>query len=255
MESQTMLERKTLRRAFYSRDAKNQTDDEDEGNCSSTFQHNSFFPWKTCWTPFFYSIEEEVEEDDDDNMSTTTSRRSKIQWKMCCRYLSSGGFLMVFLMVSSKLAKHSVMVAIDYWLADWTSSNPHNQSLANTFLNATNYTHEWWHTDCSGETSLLFPLWNVFFHIIHYSYTEIELFGCFTASLLCASLYYPVWSSDSTLSHHFLNCGVSRSGCSYKPPSQPPQQDHSRSHQVLTHYYETYCYLKVKTTMRYRPSL
>uniref|UniRef100_A0A8C1S9A8 ATP-binding cassette, sub-family C (CFTR/MRP), member 9 n=1 Tax=Cyprinus carpio TaxID=7962 RepID=A0A8C1S9A8_CYPCA len=103
MESQTTLERKTLRRAFYSREAKNHIDDEDE--------------------------EEEVEEDDDDNMSTTTSRRSKIQWKMCCRYLSSGGFLMVFLMVSSKLAKHSVMVAIDYWLAAWTSSNPHNQSL------------------------------------------------------------------------------------------------------------------------------
>uniref|UniRef100_A0A672KVD6 ATP-binding cassette sub-family C member 9-like n=1 Tax=Sinocyclocheilus grahami TaxID=75366 RepID=A0A672KVD6_SINGR len=97
MESQTTLERKTLRRAFYSREAKNQIDDEDE--------------------------EEEVEEDDDDNMSTTTSRRSKIPWKMCCRYLSSGGFLMVFLMVSSKLAKHSVMVAIDYWLAAWTSSN------------------------------------------------------------------------------------------------------------------------------------
>uniref|UniRef100_A0A673LBN6 ATP-binding cassette sub-family C member 9-like n=1 Tax=Sinocyclocheilus rhinocerous TaxID=307959 RepID=A0A673LBN6_9TELE len=103
MESQTTLERKTLRRAFYSREAKNQIDDEDE--------------------------EEEVEEDDDDNMSTTTSRRSKIPWKMCCRYLSSGGFLMVFLMVSSKLAKHSVMVAIDYWLAAWTSSNPQNQSL------------------------------------------------------------------------------------------------------------------------------
>uniref|UniRef100_A0A9J7Z1F6 ATP-binding cassette, sub-family C (CFTR/MRP), member 9 n=1 Tax=Cyprinus carpio carpio TaxID=630221 RepID=A0A9J7Z1F6_CYPCA len=103
MESQTTLERKTLRRAFYSREAKSQTDDEDE--------------------------EEEVEEDDDDNMSTTTSRRSKIPWKMCCRYLSSGGFLMVFLMVLSKLAKHSVMVAIDYWLAAWTSSNPHNQSL------------------------------------------------------------------------------------------------------------------------------
>uniref|UniRef100_A0A673IIN6 ATP-binding cassette sub-family C member 9-like n=1 Tax=Sinocyclocheilus rhinocerous TaxID=307959 RepID=A0A673IIN6_9TELE len=100
MESQTTLERKTLRRAFYSREAKNQIDDEDEGS-----------------------------KDDDDNMSTTTSRRSKIQWKMCCRYLSSGGFLMVFLMVSSKLAKHSVMVAIDYWLAAWTSSNPHNQSL------------------------------------------------------------------------------------------------------------------------------
>lgn len=28
---------------------------------------------------------------------------------------------MVFLMVSSKLLKHSVIVAIDYWLAIWTS--------------------------------------------------------------------------------------------------------------------------------------
>uniref|UniRef100_A0AAY4EVS8 ATP-binding cassette, sub-family C (CFTR/MRP), member 9 n=1 Tax=Denticeps clupeoides TaxID=299321 RepID=A0AAY4EVS8_9TELE len=103
VESQTTLERKTLRRAFYSRETKNQIDDEDE--------------------------EEEEEEDEDDNLSTTTSRRSKIPWKVCWRYLSSGGFFMVFLMVSSKLLKHSVMVAIDYWLAYWTSSSP---SLHNT---------------------------------------------------------------------------------------------------------------------------
>ncbi|MED6269451.1 ATP-binding cassette, sub-C (CFTR MRP), member 9, partial [Characodon lateralis] len=54
-DSQTTLERKTLRRAFYSREPKNQMDDEDE--------------------------EEEEEEEDDDNFSTTTSRRSKIPWK------------------------------------------------------------------------------------------------------------------------------------------------------------------------------
>ncbi|XP_041636480.1 ATP-binding cassette sub-family C member 9 isoform X2 [Cheilinus undulatus] len=94
-DSQTMMERKTLRRAFYSREAKNQIDDEDE--------------------------EEEEEEEEDDNMSTTTSRRSKIPWKVCWCYLSSGGFFMVFLMISSKLLKHSVIVAIDYWLAQWTS--------------------------------------------------------------------------------------------------------------------------------------
>uniref|UniRef100_A0A3B4ECM0 ATP-binding cassette, sub-family C (CFTR/MRP), member 9 n=1 Tax=Pygocentrus nattereri TaxID=42514 RepID=A0A3B4ECM0_PYGNA len=87
IESQTTLERKTLRRAFYSR-----------------------------------------EEDEDDNLSTTTSRRSKIPWKVCWCYLSSGGFLLVFLMVTSKLAKHSVMVAIDYWLAAWTSSAPNEQN-------------------------------------------------------------------------------------------------------------------------------
>lgn len=36
-DSQTTLERKTLRRAFYSREAKNQMDDEDEGNGFTTF--------------------------------------------------------------------------------------------------------------------------------------------------------------------------------------------------------------------------
>uniref|UniRef100_A0A8B9GLZ1 ATP binding cassette subfamily C member 9 n=1 Tax=Astyanax mexicanus TaxID=7994 RepID=A0A8B9GLZ1_ASTMX len=113
IESQTTLERKTLRRAFYSREAKNQIDDEDE--------------------------EEEEEEDEDDNMSTTTSRRSKIPWRVCWRYLSSGGFFLVFLLVTSKLAKHSVMVAIDYWLADWTSSFcfvfvPQDQSYLLVFI-------------------------------------------------------------------------------------------------------------------------
>uniref|UniRef100_A0A669E9B1 ATP-binding cassette, sub-family C (CFTR/MRP), member 9 n=1 Tax=Oreochromis niloticus TaxID=8128 RepID=A0A669E9B1_ORENI len=76
-DSQTTLERKTLRRAFYSREAKNQIDDEDEGDR---------FLFSVCWC-----------------------------------YLSSGGFFMVFLMIFSKLLKHSVIVAIDYWLANWTS--------------------------------------------------------------------------------------------------------------------------------------
>ncbi|XP_077565514.1 ATP-binding cassette sub-family C member 9 isoform X2 [Stigmatopora nigra] len=98
-DSQTTLERKTLRRAFYPREAKNQVDDEDE--------------------------EEEEEEEDEDNLSTTTNqgRRSKVPWKVCWCYLSSGGFFMVFLMMSCKLLKHSVIVAIDYWLAIWTSDH------------------------------------------------------------------------------------------------------------------------------------
>ncbi|XP_016390374.1 ATP-binding cassette sub-family C member 9-like isoform X3 [Sinocyclocheilus rhinocerous] len=166
MESQTTLERKTLRRAFYSREAKNQIDDEDE--------------------------EEEVEEDDDDNMSTTTSRRSKIQWKMCCRYLSSGGFLMVFLMVSSKLAKHSVMVAIDYWLAAWTSSNPHNQSLADPFLNATNYTQ-------NDDTQIA----------QHRSYVPVFIILCGAAIALCLITSLTVEflgvAAATNLHHNLLN--------------------------------------------------
>ncbi|XP_044198860.1 ATP-binding cassette sub-family C member 9 isoform X3 [Thunnus albacares] len=116
-DSQTTLERKTLRRAFYSREAKNQVDDEDE--------------------------EEEEEEEEDDNMSTTTNRRSKIPWRVCWCYMSSGGFFMVFLMVSSKLLKHSVIVAIDCWLASWTSSK--NQSTGADMSNG---------TDMSSGTSL-----------------------------------------------------------------------------------------------------
>ncbi|XP_018550412.1 ATP-binding cassette sub-family C member 9 [Lates calcarifer] len=110
-DSQTTLERKTLRRAFYSRETKNQIDDEDE--------------------------EEEEEEEEDDNLSMTTNRRSKIPWKMCWCYLSSGGFFMVFLMVSSKLLKHSVIVAIDYWLALWTSSKTNQSASSGVTSNET----------------------------------------------------------------------------------------------------------------------
>ncbi|XP_031438241.1 ATP-binding cassette sub-family C member 9 isoform X5 [Clupea harengus] len=110
LESQTALERKNLRRAFYSREAKNHVDDEDE--------------------------EEEEEEEEDDNQSTTANRRSKIPWKVCWKYLSSGGFLMVSLMVFSKLLKHSVMVAIDYWLALWTTT--HGTTASNN-TDATSY--------------------------------------------------------------------------------------------------------------------
>lgn len=51
---------------------------------------------------------------------------------------------MVFMMVTSKLAKHSVMVAIDYWLAAWTSSSQNNISdfIINLDANATKYTQE-----------------------------------------------------------------------------------------------------------------
>lgn len=45
---------------------------------------------------------------------------------------------MVFLMVSSKLLKHSVIVAIDYWLALWTSSKT-NQT-ADTVTDVSNGT-------------------------------------------------------------------------------------------------------------------
>ncbi|XP_019399967.1 PREDICTED: ATP-binding cassette sub-family C member 9 isoform X5 [Crocodylus porosus] len=98
---QTSLERKTLRRAMYPRESKAQLEDEDE--------------------------EEEEEEDEDDNMSTVMRLRTKMPWKTCWRYLTSGGFFLLFLMIFSKLLKHSVIVAIDYWLARWTSLDEHKK--------------------------------------------------------------------------------------------------------------------------------
>ncbi|XP_075886008.1 ATP-binding cassette sub-family C member 9 isoform X3 [Nelusetta ayraudi] len=116
-ESLTLLERKTLRRAFYSRDAKNQLDDDEE--------------------------EEEEEEEEDDNMSTTTSRGAKIPWKVCWCYLSSGGCLMVFMMVSTKLLKHLVIVAIDCWLALWTSSKSSKVCINETWLAPPEMPNDW----------------------------------------------------------------------------------------------------------------
>ncbi|MBN3275216.1 ABCC9 protein, partial [Polyodon spathula] len=110
-DSQTALERKNLRRALYSREAKSQIDDEDE--------------------------EEEEEEDDEDTMSMMTSRRSKIPWRVCWKYLTSGGFVLLFMMIFSKLLKHSVIVAIDYWLATWTSSAQNSSMSANSSVNST----------------------------------------------------------------------------------------------------------------------
>ncbi|RXN19761.1 ATP-binding cassette sub-family C member 9-like isoform X3 [Labeo rohita] len=133
MESQTTLERKTLRRAFYSREAKNQVDDEDEG-----------------------------------------------------------GFLMVFLMVSSKLAKHSVMVAIDYWLAYWTSSNTRNQSLTDAFVNATNYTQ--------NDDNLIAE---------HRSYVPVFIILCGAAIALCLITSLTVEflgvAAATNLHHNLLN--------------------------------------------------
>uniref|UniRef100_A0A674JAH3 ATP binding cassette subfamily C member 9 n=1 Tax=Terrapene triunguis TaxID=2587831 RepID=A0A674JAH3_9SAUR len=98
---------KTLRRAMYPRESKAQLEDEDE--------------------------EEEEEEDDDDNMSTVMRLRTKMPWRTCWRYLTSGGFFLLFLMIFSKLLKHSVIVAIDYWLARWTSME--NKTGDSTDLN------------------------------------------------------------------------------------------------------------------------
>ncbi|NXV48040.1 ABCC9 protein, partial [Uria aalge] len=85
--------------------------------------------------------EEEEEEDEDDNMSTVLRLRTKMPWKTCWRYLTSGGFFLLFLMIFSKLLKHSVIVAIDYWLATWTSMDNANEIRNIDDVKSTNKTY------------------------------------------------------------------------------------------------------------------
>lgn len=69
----------------------------------------------------FISPEESVESDDEDNLSRVMRHRATIPWRSCGTYLSSAGLLLLLLLLLSQLLKHSLMVAIDYWLAHWTS--------------------------------------------------------------------------------------------------------------------------------------
>ncbi len=65
--------------------------------------------------------EESEESDDDDNLSQIMRQRATIPWRSCGTYLSSAGLLLLTLLLLSQLLKHTLMVAIDYWLAHWTS--------------------------------------------------------------------------------------------------------------------------------------
>uniref|UniRef100_A0A4W5L124 ATP-binding cassette, sub-family C (CFTR/MRP), member 8 n=1 Tax=Hucho hucho TaxID=62062 RepID=A0A4W5L124_9TELE len=93
-KSMTVLERKNLRRAMYSKETA-KTEEEDK--------------------------EESVDSDEDDNLSQAMRHRTTIPWHSCGVYLSSAGLLLLLLLLLSQLFKHSLMVAIDYWLAHWTS--------------------------------------------------------------------------------------------------------------------------------------
>uniref|UniRef100_A0A8C4V0R4 ATP binding cassette subfamily C member 8 n=1 Tax=Falco tinnunculus TaxID=100819 RepID=A0A8C4V0R4_FALTI len=95
IESKTVLERTNLRRTMYSREALLKDDEEDE--------------------------EEVTESDDEDNLSSVLHQRAKMPWSACGKYLSAAGILLLPLLVLSQLLKHTIMVAIDYCLALWTS--------------------------------------------------------------------------------------------------------------------------------------
>ncbi|KAM4748313.1 ATP-binding cassette sub-family C member 9 [Rhinophrynus dorsalis] len=120
---QAAMERKTLRRAMYSREAKAQIEDEGE--------------------------EEEEEDEEEENMSSVMRLRTKMPWRTCWRYLTSGGFFLLSLMIISKLLKHSVMVAIDYWLAHWTSETSNIRSANGTGVNGTDINQAYYITGFS----------------------------------------------------------------------------------------------------------
>ncbi|XP_046715562.1 ATP-binding cassette sub-family C member 8 isoform X1 [Silurus meridionalis] len=100
-ESMTVLERKNLRRAMYSREALKTEEEEEALGTALT--------------------EETVERDDDDNLSQVMRHRATIPWRSCGKYLSSAGLLLLPLLLLSQLLKHTIMVATDVWLAHWTS--------------------------------------------------------------------------------------------------------------------------------------
>lgn len=62
-----------------------------------------------------------MESDDEDNLSQVMRHRATIPRRSCGTYLSSAGLLLLLLLLLSQLTKHSLLVAIDYWLAHWTS--------------------------------------------------------------------------------------------------------------------------------------
>lgn len=60
-------------------------------------------------------------ESEDTVLSLGMRQRATIPWRSCGTYLSSAGLVLLSLLLLSQLLKHTLMVAIDYWLAHWTS--------------------------------------------------------------------------------------------------------------------------------------
>ncbi|XP_044126362.1 ATP-binding cassette sub-family C member 8-like [Bufo gargarizans] len=103
IERKTPGERKNCTRPLYSRETLLGDDEEDEEEISES-------------------------DDDDDNLSSVLHQRAKMPWRACGKYLSSAGILLLPLLVFSQLLKHSLMVAIDFCLAKWTSDAIFNAS-------------------------------------------------------------------------------------------------------------------------------
>ncbi|XP_060779092.1 ATP-binding cassette sub-family C member 8 [Neoarius graeffei] len=58
---------------------------------------------------------------DEDSLTAELHQRNTMLWGSLGTYLRAAGFLLLPLLILSQLTKHSLMLAIDYWLAHWTS--------------------------------------------------------------------------------------------------------------------------------------
>ncbi|XP_068116443.1 ATP-binding cassette sub-family C member 8 isoform X2 [Hyperolius riggenbachi] len=116
IEQKTPVERKNIKRNPCSRDAMLADDEEDEEEITDS-------------------------EDDDDNLSSVLHQRAKMPWRACGKYLSSAGILLLPVLVLSQLVKHSLMVAIDFWLAKWTWDAIYNVSSSSYAVQSCDFDH------------------------------------------------------------------------------------------------------------------
>ncbi|TRY89266.1 hypothetical protein DNTS_031839 [Danionella cerebrum] len=92
-ENSTELKRKSFRRAMYSRDTV-ATEDEEEDTLSSA---------------------------DGESLGAELRLRTCLPWNSLAAYLRASGMVLLPLLILSQLGKHTLLVAIDVWLAHWTT--------------------------------------------------------------------------------------------------------------------------------------
>ncbi|XP_058243562.1 ATP-binding cassette sub-family C member 8 [Hemibagrus wyckioides] len=125
-ENAVELKRKSFRR-MYSRDTL-ATEDEDEAvlcSISVVLPIIASPVWTIGISPASSLVVRQVKDGslctDEDSLTTELRQRNTMLWGSLGTYLRTAGLLLLSLLILSQLTKHSLMLAIDYWLAYWTS--------------------------------------------------------------------------------------------------------------------------------------
>ncbi|KAK3570858.1 hypothetical protein QTP86_029193, partial [Hemibagrus guttatus] len=142
----------------------------------------------------------EDEDEDEDSLTTELRQRNTMLWGSLGTYLRTAGLLLLSLLILSQLTKHSLMLAIDYWLAYWTSQAI-TARLDSAERNCTS-------AQAAGQPALVVPK---FFHLRMMEATL--LIGTFNAADI---FLYPSPDPVSevyrqSLGLHGLNCVFSHS--------------------------------------------